>query len=88
MQDLTQSITEAEAAIAEQNQAISALRIEKIGTVFTIHLRLNWRKDEVFMSTTRDKKTPREFKHSGRLIEYIEAKFPSQKTVTMSFISE
>lgn len=69
--------------IAAKNHAIKSLRIVKDGADFYVSMHLNWRKDEVFLSTTRSQKEPRRFKHMGRLIEYIESHYPDVKTLEL-----
>lgn len=78
-----QAVTESDAVIAAKNHAIKSLRIVKDGADFYVSMHLNWRKDEVFLSTTRSQKEPRRFKHMGRLIEYIESHYPDVKTLEL-----
>lgn len=77
------AITEADAIIAEKNAAIESLRIIKDGDSYHILIRLNWRKEEVYLATVRNREEPRHFKHIGRLFEYIEATYPSIVRVTV-----
>ena len=79
--DASRSITATEVEIAGKNNTVTAVRIVKLGEIFTVYLHLTWRPDEVFITTTRDRKTPKRFKHLGRLIEYIENLFPNVKSL-------
>lgn len=71
------SITESDAAIAVKNDAVKSLRVEQEGRVYHVFIQLTWRKEELFLSTTRVTSKPRDFHHVGRLVEYIEANYPS-----------
>ena len=82
--DMRQSVTEPEAIFAEQSRAILAMRIAKIGASYTVHLVLNSQKSEVFISTTRYRKQPKEYMHLGRLIAFVESTFPSIKTLELT----
>ena len=85
MWDPELSITEPEADTASRNAAVAAIRIVKTGPdTFHVLLKLTWRKHEVFLCTTRARKEPRQFKHLGRLIEYIEEHFPTISELTMT----
>lgn len=77
------AITEADAVLAAKNNTITDLRIIKDDEGFYVLLRITWRTEEVFLSTTRSTKEPRHFKHLGRLVEYIEAHFPSVVHVSL-----
>lgn len=70
------SITEADAVLNAKNGAVTSIRIIKNDDSFVVLLQLAWRKDELFLCTTRNNKHPREFKHIGRLLEYVEENYP------------
>lgn len=70
------AITEADAVLAAQNRALKSLRIVKNGEAYHLLLQLSWRKDELYLATTRSLKDPRKFKNLDRLIEYIEEHYP------------
>ena len=85
MWDPDLSITEPEADTASRNSAVAAVRIVKTGPdTFHVMLRLTWRKQEVFMCTTRTRTEPRAFKHLGRLVEYLEEHFPAISEIAMT----
>ena len=77
------SITEAQLQIADQNNALKAIRIEKVGEVHHLYVQLTWRKEELVLTTTRTSVKPREFKHFGRLVEYVEKTCLSVKSFTV-----
>lgn len=83
MIDLNHSITEANAAIADEHKSITSMRLIKNGASFTLFMKLNWLNEEVFLATARNRKQPREFVDMGRLIKYIEARFPNVKTLVV-----
>ena len=74
------SITETEIVTADKNGAIKLLRIEKVGEVIHVFVKLTWRKEELFLTTTRTAGRPREFKDFTRLVEYIQKMLPTVKT--------
>ena len=74
------SITETEIVTADKNGAIKLLRIEKVGEVLHVYVKLTWRKEELFLTTTRTAGKPREFKDFTRLVEYIQKMLPTVKT--------
>lgn len=76
-QDSEFSITESELLIADKNDAVKALRIEKVGEVHHVFAQLTWRKEELVLTTTRTSVKPRAFKHIGRLVDYIRKTCPS-----------
>ena len=77
-----QSITEADALLAEKNGTLESLRIIKDEDCFYLLMKFSWRKDEeLFLSTTRTRKKPRKFKNLDRLIDYIEASFSCANSV-------
>ena len=75
------AITEADAILAAKSGALQSMRIVKNGDEFHVFVRFTWRKEELFLSTTRTQKEPRKFKHVGRLIEYIENHYPNLASV-------
>jgi hypothetical protein len=77
------SITEADAVIAAKSETLKSLRIIKDNGDFYVLVRLSWRKEELFLATTRTRKEPRKFRHLGRLIEYIENNYPCVKNITL-----
>jgi hypothetical protein len=77
------SITEADVILAAKNGTLKSLRIEKNGEKFHVCLCLTWRKEELFLSTTRNRKRPRQFHHLGRLVEYIESSFPGIEAILL-----
>ena len=83
--DAELSITEANAVQSEKNKALKAIRIGRLGeSSFVLYMQLTWCADEMFLCTTRTRSEPREFKHMGRLIEYIEAAYPSVKKLQIT----
>jgi hypothetical protein len=76
------AITEADAVLAAKNNTITSLRIVKNGADFYVTMNIAWRREELFLSTTRSSKEPRTFKHLGRLVAYIESYF-GVKTITL-----
>jgi hypothetical protein len=78
-----QAITEADAIISAKNGALKALRIVKEGKNLYILLTLTWRKEELYLSTTRNQKEPRRFRNLDRLIEYIETHYPGLDTMSL-----
>jgi len=83
--DAELSITEANAVQSEKNKALKAIRIGRLGaSSFVLYMQLTWCTDEMFLCTTRTRSEPREFKHMGRLIEYIEATYPSVKKLQIT----
>lgn len=77
------AITEADAVLAAKNSTIKTLRIIKEGPEFYVLLQLNWRKEELFLATTRTTREPRRFKHLGRLVEYIENHYPGVNSLVL-----
>jgi len=77
------SITEADAVLAAKSGTLKSLRIVKDGASFYVLISLTWRKEELFLATTRTKKEPRRFRDIGRLVEYIESNYPGIKTMTL-----
>jgi hypothetical protein len=47
-------------------------------------MQLTWRKEDLFLATTRTKRAPRRFRDIGRLIEYIERNYPGIKAMTLT----
>lgn len=85
MWDPDLSITEPEADTASRNAAVAAIRIVKTDPdTFHVMLKLTWRKQEVFICTTRTRTEPRTFRHLGRLVEYLEEHFPAISEITMT----
>ena len=74
-----QSITESEVVLAEKNGALKTVRVEKFGDSHRIFVQLTWRHEELFLSTIRGPKKPREFKDFTRLVQHIEKTYPSVK---------
>ena len=77
------AITESDAVLAAKNGALKSLRIIKEGEDFYVLLQLTWRKEELFLATTRKQDEPRSFRHIGRLIEYIETHYPGIETLVL-----
>ena len=77
------SITEADAVLASKSGTLKSLRIIKDGASFYVLIQLTWRKEELFLATTRTKKEQRRFRDIGRLVEYIESNYPGIKTMTL-----
>jgi hypothetical protein len=77
------SIKEADAILAAKSGTLKSVRILKDGQDFYVFIRLTWRKEELFLATTRTNKEPRRFRHIGRLVEYIEANYPGIKAITL-----
>lgn len=77
------SITEADAVLAAKSGTLKSLRIIKDETDFYVLIQLTWRKEELFLATTRTKKEPRRFRHIGRLVEYIEEHYPCLETLVL-----
>lgn len=78
--DAEKAITETEMVTSDKAAAIKELRIEKEGEIHRVFVQFTWRQGEYFLTTTRTSEKPREFKHFGRLIEYIEKTYPSVKS--------
>ena len=78
--DADKAITETEMVTSDKAAAIKELRIEKEGEIHRVFVQFTWRQGEYFLTTTRTSEKPREFKHFGRLIEYIEKTYPSIKS--------
>lgn len=77
MWDQNFAITEADADRAGRCGTVSAVKVVKSGAdEFHVILSLSWATGEFFLCTTRNKKEPRKFRHIGRLLEYIEGRFP------------
>jgi hypothetical protein len=66
------AITESALIVADKNNAIRTLRIERVGAANRVFIQLTWRKDELFLTTTRRFDRPREFKNFERLVDYVQ----------------
>lgn len=72
--DPDMAITESDLVNANLYLSIKALRIEKSGGSFLLfaELMLASNPGEFYLATMRSDAKPREFRHLGRLIEYVE----------------
>ena len=70
------SITEADAVLAAKSGTLKSLRIVKDEKDFYVLIQLTWRKEELFLATTRTKKEPRRFRHIDRTVESLEEHSP------------
>ena len=75
--NVERAITENEVVLAEKNGALKTVRVEKFGNSHRIFVQFTWRHEELFLSTTRTSKKPREFKDFSRLVQHIEKTYPS-----------
>ena len=80
--------SEADAILADKNGALKSMRIIKAGDDFHVLLYYTWRKEELFLSSTRSQKEPRKFRHIGRLLEHIERTFPSLEKLEIVLTKE
>ena len=77
------SITEADVVLAARSGTLKSLSIVKDEGVFYVLIQLTWRKQELFLATTRSKKEPRRFRDLGRLVEYITSNYPGVKRIAL-----
>ena len=66
------AITESALILADKNNAIKTLRIERVGSANRVFIQLTWRKEELFLTTTRKFDRPREFRNFERLVDYVQ----------------
>lgn len=81
------AITEPDLELAAKKEAVKKFYITQCTEGFYITVRLNWRDDDIHLATRRERDKPKMFKHIGRLIEHIRAKFPNITFIQLHLLS-
>ncbi|MDD3465177.1 MAG: hypothetical protein PHH07_06840 [Candidatus Cloacimonetes bacterium] len=71
------AITEPDLELAAKKDAVTKFYITQCSDGFYITVRLNWREDDIHLSTRRQKDRPKIFRSIARLIQLIRRKFPN-----------
>ena len=75
--DPDNTITQPELHLAVRKNAVREFHIEQVAPgAFVVRVRLNWRPEDLYLVTRRNRAQPRCFKDFDRLLQQIEEKYP------------